>query len=118
MGINSTDQGQKGKLEKMKIYCWYRQREKTTMWGAWPAQSVEHVTLDLRVTSSSPHVGCRDNLKKQNKTRAWMGWEREQSWPRGREMGGSHMPVASWVLTILLSRTDITSLPQGEGSGL
>lgn len=27
--------------------------------GAWLAQSVEHVTLDLGVMSSSPHIGHR-----------------------------------------------------------
>ena len=26
-------------------------------WGAWLAESVQHVTLDLRVVSSSPRLG-------------------------------------------------------------
>ena len=33
---------------------------------------VEHATLDLRVASLSPHLGCRGHLKikpKQNKTK-------------------------------------------------
>lgn len=33
--------------------------------GAWRAQSVEHVTLDLGDVSLSPNVGCRDNLKEK-----------------------------------------------------
>ena len=28
-----------------------------SLWGAWMAQLVEHVTLDLRVMSSSPTLG-------------------------------------------------------------
>ena len=31
--------------------------KKLTLRGAWPAQSVEHATLDLRVVSSSPTLG-------------------------------------------------------------
>ena len=31
---------------------------------AWSAQSVEHVTLDLGVVSSSATIGCRDYLTK------------------------------------------------------
>lgn len=30
---------------------------KPSSWGAWPAQSVQHTTLDLRVESLRPTVG-------------------------------------------------------------
>ena len=33
-------------------------------WGAWLAQSEEHVTLDLRIMSSSPMLGIEVILKK------------------------------------------------------
>ena len=33
-------------------------------WGAWLAQSVKHVTLDLRVVSSSPMLGIELTFKK------------------------------------------------------
>ena len=42
------------------------------LWGAWPAHSVEHVTLDLLDVSLSPTlgVGCRDYLKKKKEGKA------------------------------------------------
>lgn len=36
--------------------------------GAWLAQLVENVTLDLRVICSSPTVGMESTLKKKEKT--------------------------------------------------
>jgi len=35
--------------------------------GAWQAQSVEHLTLDLGVVSLSPRVGVEITLKKKKK---------------------------------------------------
>ena len=40
--------------------------EKLRVWGAWLAQSVEHVTLDLGA-EFKPHVRCRDYFKKKKK---------------------------------------------------
>ena len=49
--------------------------------GAWLAQSVEHVTPDLRVMSSSPTLDVEPTLKKKKKgvqyppyTRPGRGW--------------------------------------------
>ena len=43
-------------------------------WGTWLTQLVEHVTLDLRVMSSSPQVGHRAYMNKTNKQkRKWLG---------------------------------------------
>ena len=43
--------------------------------GAWPAESVEHVTLDLRVMSSSPTLGGhRAYLKRFKKKIRVPGW--------------------------------------------
>ena len=35
--------------------------------STWLAPSIEHVTLDLGVISSSPMLGCRDYIKKLKK---------------------------------------------------
>lgn len=32
--------------------------------GAWQAQSIEHLTLDLGVCGFKPHMGCRNYFKK------------------------------------------------------
>lgn len=37
------------------------------IWGTWPVQSVEHMTLDFRVVSSSPILGIHLILKIKNK---------------------------------------------------
>ena len=42
--------------------------EKRKKWGAWLAQSVKHMTLDLGVVSSSPTLGV-DDLQKKKKVR-------------------------------------------------
>jgi len=38
--------------------------------GAWQAQSVEHLTLDLGVVSLSPRVGVEITLKKKKKKKS------------------------------------------------
>lgn len=38
---------------------------KMAPWGAWLSQSVERVTLDLWIVSSSPIVGVEITLKKK-----------------------------------------------------
>jgi len=49
-----------------------RLKENNWFWGAWLAQSEEHVTLDLRVMSSSSALGV-EITKKINKLKKIIG---------------------------------------------